>query len=454
VAFHPWLSGLLLRRRALANRLRESLLFIPSATLVLAALTARTLAQLDRRLAPEQLPFLLRMSPEATIALLSTIAGATITTVGVVFSLIVVTLQLASGQFSPRVLRSYFRDWMGQLLVGLLAALFAYCVLSLRAVRPAIGGQPVDVPDLTVNVAVLLTLVTLIVLVVFLHRLARKQYVGNLIAEITRETLARFPDVFGRRSTASREPPPDVERLGTQLVVRSDRNGWVQQMSSNGVLAAVPPGSVVRVETRTGAYIARGSPLVSIWPPPEDPRAVERAVRWEVVIGPARTMQQDIDFGLRQLNDIALRALSPAVNDPTTAIEVLLNIGSIMRPLLLTELPSQVRRDARGSVLLRPWDLDHAEYVRHAFTQLRHYGVRDPAVSVALVRTLRMLVEAAERAGRTEALDELHRHISLTLEACDRAGLLPDDLAAVHAVAAARQERAERVAPAERELSH
>jgi uncharacterized membrane protein len=452
VAFHPWLSGLHLRRRALANRLRESLLVIPSVMVVVAALLERWLAQLDRRLPADQLPFLLRMSPEATISLLSTIAGATITTVGVVFSLIVITLQLASGQFSPRVLRTYFRDWTGQVLVGLLAALFTYCVLCLRAVRPAIGEQPLEVPDLAVNMAVLLTLVSVIVLVAFLHRLARRQYVGNVIAEIADETLARFPDVFAGRSTALPEAPCDVDRLGPHHVVRSVRSGWVQQMSSAGLLAAVPAGGVGRVETRVGAYIFSGSPLMSIWPPPERPRAAERDVRREVVIGPARTMQQDIDFGLRQLTDIALRALSPAVNDPTTAIEVLFGIASILRLLLLTDLPSQVRRDQRGSVLLRPWDLDHSKYVRHGFTQFRHYGASDPAVAVALVRTLRMLVETAERAGRKEAVDELHHQISLTLEECDRAGLLPDELAAVHAGAAAPRERPEHVAPAEQEF--
>jgi uncharacterized membrane protein len=245
-----------------------------------------------------------------------------------------------------------------------------------------------------------------------------------------------------------------MERLGLPFVVRSHRDGWIQQVSSGGLLAAVPPGSVARLDTRVGAFTVRGCPLLSIWPPPENPDAVERAVHREVIIGPARTMQQDIDFGFRQLNDIALRALSPAVNDPTTAVEVLVNIASILRPLLLTDLPGEVRRDARGSVLLRPWDLDHARYVRHAFTQFRHYGVSDPFVATALVRTLRMLLEAVERANRTEPLEELQRQLSLTLEACERAGLLPDELAAVYAGATARQEAASPVAPAEQKLVH
>src|SRR5262245_17308499 len=100
-------------------------------------------------------------------------------------------------------------------------------------------------------------------------------------------------------------------------------------------------------------------------------------------------MQQDIDFGLRQLNDIALRAFSPAINDPTTAIEVILRIGSIMRPLVLAELPAQAVRDAQGRVLLTPFDLDHGEYISHAFDQLRLYAAAHPQVLVAIVRILR-----------------------------------------------------------------
>jgi uncharacterized membrane protein len=453
VVLRPWLSGLLLRRRAFTNRLRESLLFVPSVMVVLAALLQRWLVRLDRSLTVDRLPFLLRMSPEATISLLSTIAGATITTVGVVFSLIVVTLQLASGQFSPRTLRFYFRDSMGQLLVGLLAALFAYCVLCLRAVRPSVGGAPLEVHDLTVNVAVVLTLVSVLVLVDFLHRLARRQYVGNVIGEITRETLARFPELFASRPPATRDEPPDVDRLGACLVVPSPLDGWVQQLSSALLLAAVPPRSVARLETRVGAYLIRGTPLLTVWPPPASPRAVERAAHQAVVIGPARTMQQDIDFGLRQLSDIALRAFSAAVNDPTTGIEALLNIASILRPLLLCDLPARIRRDARGSVLLKPWDLGHSEYVRHAFTQLRHYGASDPLMSRALVRTLRMLIDAVEGAGRTSGLDELRRQLSLTLEACARAGLPQDELAVVNAIAAGHEPPAV-VAAAEREAVH
>jgi uncharacterized membrane protein len=151
-------------------------------------------------------------------------------------------------------------------------------------------------------------------------------------------------------------------------------------------------------------------------------------------------MQQDIDFGLRQLNDVALRALSPAVNDPTTAIEVILRIGSIMRPLVLAELPAQSVRDPAGRVLLTPFDLDHGEYIGHAFDQLRLYAAPHPQVLMALARTQRMLRGACllgagqGGGGREEVVAALDRQLALTV-ACCAPEMHPEDRARVEQAA-------------------
>ncbi|MCY1021278.1 DUF2254 domain-containing protein [Pyxidicoccus sp. MSG2] len=428
-----------MRGRAVANRLGESLLPIPGIMVLGAILLEVALARVDRSLEPDTLPRILRLSPEASIQLLSTIAGATITTVGVVFSLIVVSMQLASGQFSPRVLHTFFRERMGKVVVGLLTAVFTYCVLALRALPEDLGSKESTVPHLTVDVAVLLTLVSVLALVMYLHRISLRQYVGGIIASITEETLRRV-DALSRAGRARREKePPDVSGLGPPLVVSARDNGWVQQVSIPGVLAAVPPGSVLRLETRVGAFLARGIPLATLWPHPEREETVARALQAAVVVGDRRTTYQDVDFGLRQLTDIALRSLSPAVNDPTTAIEVVLRLASILRPLLLAELPPQVLVVENGSTLLRPWDLDHAEYVRHAFDQFRLYAAPHPQVAVALVRTLRMLWEAVEGLDRPEARTELERQLALTLQGCEHASLLPADLETVREAAARAQ---------------
>jgi uncharacterized membrane protein len=231
-------------------------------------------------------------------------------------------------------------------------------------------------------------------------------------------------------------PVPDLSRLGSPLVVRSPLNGWVQQISRRAVLGAAPPESVLRLETRVGAFVTRGTPLVTVWPAPEPTRAdaIAELLDAAFVVDTTRTMQQDIDFGLRQLNDIALRALSPAVNDPTTAIEALLRVGTIMRPLLLAELPAQCVRCTGDRILLTPWDLDHVEYIGHAFDQFRVYAAEHPQVVLALGRTLRMLrAGCAGSEGRAEVVAALDGQLDALLAAAERAGLTQPDLTRIAA---------------------
>ena len=445
---------LLLRVRSLANRLGESLLIIPAVMVLGAVLLELAVSRLDRILEPRSLPGFLRLSSEATVQLLSTIAGATITTVGVVFSLLVVSMQLASGQFSPRVLHTFFRERLGKVVVGLLTAVFTYCVLALKALPENLESTPTAVPHLTVDVAVLLTLVSVIALVLYLHRIARRQYVGSIIASITEETVGQVDTLCRMRRHLPPREPPDVSGLGPPLVVSARVSGWVQQVNTTGLLAAIPPGSVLRLETRVGAFLAKGIPLATLWPRPPRGETVGRAIQASLAVGDRRTTRQDVDFGLRQLSDIALRSLSPAVNDPTTAIEVVVRMATILRPLLLTELPPQVRVADNGSVLLQPWDLDHAEYVRHAFEQLRVYAAPHPQVAIALVRSLRMLWEAVEGADRLGTQRELERQLDLTLQGCERAPLLPADLEAVREAAMHAQNPLRQLAPPNAPVVH
>jgi uncharacterized membrane protein len=431
-----------LRQRALRDRLRESLLFLPLLLLAGAVLAEEAAHLVDRHHWIGWLgPF--TMAPDAAVTLLSTIAGATITTAGVVFSLLVVSLQLASGQFSPRVLRTFWRDRMGQVLIGLLLATFAFCVLALSQINTA-GDRA---PTLTMTCAVALALASILAIVGFLNRITRQQYVGRIMERIQLEatSLIRGLPYGSQTGRRSGEPTtvPEVPDAGAALLVRSHADGWVQQVSHRAILAAVPPGSTVRLETRVGSYLIRDEPLARIWPAPdaETGRRAGRLIGEAVIVGATRTMQQDIDFALRQLNDIGLRALSPAVNDPTTAIEVILRVSSIMRPLLQAELPAQAQRDADGRILLTPWDLDHAEYVRHAYGQIRLYAGAHPQVALTLVRVLRMLRDVAvEAPDRSAAVDELDRQLAATIDDAKRAGLAETELEPLTAAAARRQE--------------
>ena len=426
-----------LRQRALNDRLRESLLFLPALMLVTSTAVGFVLAEIDERTGDRGVPPSLTFAPDVAISLLGTIAGAMITTAGVVFSLLVVSLQLASGQFSPRVLRGFWRDRYGQVLVGLLLSTFAFCVLALTRVDTSAELAPA----FTVLFALVLTLASVVAIVVYLDRISRQQYVGRILGRVVGETLRLIDELpYGPHiGVRAGEPVPPHEPAEPPFVVTAPADGWVQQVSRRAVLAAVPHGSVVRLNTRVGAYVTRGAVFAMVWPvpPAADRPGIARLIAEAAIIGNARTMQQDIDFGLRQLNDIALRALSPAVNDPTTAIEVAVRLGSIMRPLLVAELPAQAVRDAHGRILLTPWDLEHVEYVRHAFDQIRLYAAPHPQVQQAVVRTLRMLTAACSTVeDRGAVLAELDRQRALAAAGTARAGLLPEDQARVAAAAA------------------
>jgi uncharacterized membrane protein len=425
-----------LRQRAISNRLRESLLFLPLVMLVVSVLLQQGARILDEHVDVNLLSAL-NMAPAAAQTLLSTIAGATITTAGVVFSLLVVSLQLASGQFSPRVLRTFWRDRVGQVLVGLLLATFAFCVLALSE----LDTSAKHAPTVTMTLAIALAGASILAIVGYLNRITRQQYVGRIMERIQEEALTLIRDLpYGSRVGAACGRPvdaPDVEQHGAPVVVEAHADGWVQQISRQAVLAAVPAGSVVRLETRVGAYIVRGEPLARIWPRPTSDQQAEVAqtVAEAVIIGVTRTMQQDIDFALRQLNDIGLRALSPAVNDPTTAIEVILRVSSVLRPLLIADLPQQAEQDQDDRILLTPWDLDHAEYVRHGYDQIRLYTGPHPQVSLALIRAVQMLRGIAVSTGRTGAVAALDAQTLAILADATKAGLSETDIAPLHAAA-------------------
>lgn len=422
-----------LRAMSAVYRFRESLFLLPflvvSGGVVLALITNA----IDDRAGSLHAPaYTLRMNSNAATWLLSTVAGATITTAGVVFSLTVVSLQLASSQFSPRVMRSFIRDRLSQMVIGLLVATFVYCVLTL----PQISGNATDpAPPVSLTVAVALTVVTVVAIVAHLDHLARRLQVGQVVRDVAAEgeaVIAAVTAGAGREQPvddAEMMPPPDA------LQVLAARDGWVSQVDTRLLLAAVPAGTTVRLETRVGAYIHEGEPLVAVWPRPKRPDHCRRRLAGAIEVSHARTMQQDVDFAFRQLVDIALRALSSAINDPSTAVEVTLRIGSLLRRVLLLPSPPRAVAGSDGRVLVRPWDLDPGEYIEHGFAQLRHAAPPQPQVAAAILRLLRMLTAHVKRAGRTEWVPALQKQVDLLMESLAKApDLHPEDLAELRAM--------------------
>lgn len=416
-----------LRMASLRDSFADSLFLHPALIMLAGIALAVSATIIDDRLGHDaEIPLTLSMSSNAATWLLSTVAGAMITTVGVVFSLTVVSLQLASDQFSPRVMRSFIRDRLSQRVIGLLVGTFFYCVLVL----PNVSGETTDpAPQISLTIAVVLTLITVIGIIIHLDHLAHGLQVGNVARLIA--------DEGQRVAEALDTVPADLEKVDISeyrniphdaAVIPATGHGWISQVDNRQLLRAAPPGAVIRMETRVGAYIHAGEPLLTVWPAPPERNRRELAAAIEVT--DTRRMLQDVDFAVRQLVDIGLRALGPDINDPTTAIEVTLRLGGLLRTVLATPLPPPALRDREDRVLVQPWNLSHEEYIAHSFDQLRQDGVDHTEVAAALLRILRMLMIHVEEEDRLELVPALEHQRRMLLDSLEkRTDLHPGDLA-------------------------
>ena len=205
-----------------------------------------------------------------------------------------------------------------------------------------------------------------------------------------------------------------------------DRLGWIQDIAYTNLLEGLEQGSSMRVETTAGRYAIPGTPLATVWPEPADPElATERALR-AMVVGGTRTMQQDVAFGVRQLVDVALKALSPGINDPTTAQDAMFHLAAVLREVLARSAPPRVVDGREGRVLLLPEAPAQAELIDLAFDEVRIVSATQPTVSIYLLEALRLLAASLD-ARDVESAACLRRQADLVLEGSERADLTPFD---------------------------
>lgn len=267
-------------------------------------------------------------SLSAAEALLSTGVGALTTLLGVVFSLTVVTLQLAAVQYTSRVLRRFMSDPFTQTMLGVFLGANLYLVLTLSAIRQDPGGKE-HVPPISTLVAILLMLVSSGVLAFFLHHLARSIQASTVIAGIGKDTLRAFQKLGITESEGERSEDIPGEQEGG-CVLRATAPGYLMLVDEDALIEAAPEGcTVLRIEARTGDFLLPGVPLLKMWPARELSREDRQRLSRCFAQGSERTLHQDVLFGIRQLVDIALRALSPGVNDVTTGLMAINELGAV-----------------------------------------------------------------------------------------------------------------------------
>ena len=429
---------MLIRLRAVLEAFRDSLFFLPSLFVVIAVGLAELMLRVDDNVTQATLPVFVRFTVDSAREVLGTVAGATITVTGVVFALTALTVQLASTQYSPRVLRGFVRDRFNQAAIGFLVATFVYALLTLRSVRTALedGGTEV-VPNLSTSLAVVLAVAAVLVILAYVNHTAHALQASQLVRRVTDETVTTVRDLFPEAgSPGPPRPPAEIVPARSAHLVVAGGSGWVQQIGDGVLLEAVAPGGVVQVDVRAGIFVPEGTPLCRVWSDDDDTDELDERVRRAFRLGSARTMQQDAAFGIRQLTDIALRALSPGVNDPTTAYESIVHLVAVLVEILRRDLPPDVFTDDQGRWVFHLHELGHQAYVDSAFDQIRVAARPQPGILVALLNALGLLRRELERAGLHDRIAPLRRQAALVVAEADEADVLDADRQRVHRAAA------------------
>ncbi len=378
-------------------------------------------------------------SADAARQILSSLAAAVITVVGIVFSITIVTLTLASTQFGPRMLRTFIRDRGTQLTLGTFVATFFYAVLVLISIGTTF------VPHLSVTVTLALTAIDLGVLIYFIHHVATSIQLPEVIASIARDLAAAL-----KAETAV--PAQDAGLVnGPALAVlqaRLDRAGKVVTAPAAGYLRFVRHATLVRIAAeydavirlhyRPGHYLTHGHPMATVWPPEVADKIGRRLERVHIT-GPLRTLSQDIAFGCDQLVEIAIRALSPAVNDTFTALTCIDWLGDGLCTIAVTWYPPVFHRDELGEIRLITAPVSYERLVQRSFEKIRQAAGGMPAVLIRQLDALYKIMAVAPADRWQVLLDQaaMIQRVNLRTvpEAADQADVTAryDTLLALHA---------------------
>lgn len=407
------------RLRSWVDRIAESLFLVPSLVVVGFALVAWLLVVVDNGGGlPDGFPVLLTTVASAR-AILSTVAGATITVAAIVFSITALTVQLASSQYSLRIVGVLFRDAFQQVVIGIVTGTFVYSLLVLASVRLPDDGGVGAAPSAATTMAIIMAIVAMLAIIGFISHVLQRIRIDVLVRRVAETTSQEVRRQLPKEAKTGFDSPLSGDELSDleAVAVRSKRTGWVVSVDIDRLMSALDKGEVLRVDAEIGEFVQEGSIIATVWSG-SDAEAVSRAVSEGFTLARSRRIEGDPGFGLRLMADVALRALSPGVNDPATAVDVISHFGQPLGEVLQREIPQRVFGDNDGRRVFRPMRPDRSDYVRGALSEIRLNAGGHPVVIrsfVDLAGHLNSLLSEGEAARA----DTLRREVELLLEAAE-----------------------------------
>ena len=398
------------------------------------------------------IPFVSLSQPDGARSLLSTISGSMIGVAGVAFSITMVVLSLTSGQYGPRLVGNFMRDRGNQFVLGSFIGTFIYCLLVLRTIRSVdeSGALTSFVPHLAVTFSVLLAAFNLGVFIYFIHHTAESIQASTIITNIARSLEDLIKKIYPEEQLShERGPSDEALNMATLVPDRFDKearsvtmkhSGYLQTVEVQGLTAAAKEhGVIIKVPHRPGTFLVERRPLLQVWPGERLTDELAGKLRNSFTFGPRRTPLQDFDFLFDQLTEVALRALSPGVNDPVTAIECINRVGEGFNLLASRKPHSPYFCDDDEKLRLIYTQVEMADLVRNTFGPMRRFSGDSMMVSLHLLQTITVLRTLNDHPELGDALKE---QADLILEVAKNILIEADleDVAEAHRKATAGQD--------------
>lgn len=402
--------------------LRSSLWFIPALVLLLSVSAAIGLTEFDARTGfklTDRWPHLFGASAAASRDILSAIATSMITVAGVVFSTTIVALSLAASQYSPRVLASFSNDRFIQLVMGVFVGVFMYCLLVLRTVRGEDTGD--FVPSIAIMGGILYAIAAVVLLIFYIHHVANSIQASAIvehIADDAERALERlFPASVGHpvheRTNSAAAPLPSVWTIG----YAANRDGYLRYVDTDRLLrCAAETGRVLRLPVHIGEFVTQGTPMVMVSGTEPVKEALVKHLQGGVTLGRQRTVEQDPGYGLQQLADIAVKALSPGINDPTTATLCVDRLGALMRRVARRPMPEPCRFSEGVLRVVAPVPA-FAALVQTGLSPIIRHSRGDVQVLAAVLQAVRTIArDTAQYHDRKRSLANIARQVTRELQ--------------------------------------
>jgi len=363
------------------DHIRTSLWFVPVVCVVAGVALSLVTVTIDRRTDFKLVPQSFTGGPDIAIAILSTVAASMVSLAALVLTITMVVVQLAMGQFSPRIVQTFLQDKPSQIAIGLFVATFAHAVVALREVNTEEG----QVPGLAIVVAFVLVLASIVVLVLYVHHIGRSLRVASLLELVGAKTRKLMDEAY----------PTDDPAPATDRMLLAPKSGVVSHIGHD-TLVDLARQARCRLELlpALGEFVPSGAPLFLVHGEPVDLDGDK--ITGAVVLGLERTLDQDVAYGFRLLVDIAERSLADSpFQDPTTAVQAIDRLHDCLRQLARRPFPDGTRRDESGEVRLVVPCMDWTAYVHLAFEEIRLAGAASPQVTRRLQAALEDLKTVA-----------------------------------------------------------